>query len=245
MNLVVTERTASRLMLGEEVYEILTGRAYKFFVGRTYKLGNVPNTYVKVLSNRIMGVNEIPNSVWRSISPMCSHEEYIHSRCGVPTKKIFVVKLVLAQKFDSMQKAWLRGIIDRGLFVSRNLCKEMKGEVAVAEPYYELCEEYGDWYREFLSDKYNVSLDKLYTIKGWTNRRYTNGFFLPKRVKIVGFRDCLVSEITEEEWNLLGADDTERSKIGIVGKDYWERDFHIRLYRYELVTNNALKDEEW
>lgn len=245
MNLVVTEKTASRLMLGEEVYEILSGRAYKFSVGRIYKLGNIPNTCVKVLSSCLMDVDRIPSSVWRDISPKCSHEEYIESRCGIPTRKVYVVKLALTQKYGSMQKAWLRGCLDSGLFISKNLCVEMRGEVASAEPYCELCEEYGDWYRTFLATKYNVGLDRLYTIKGWTNRRYTNGCFMPKRGKIVGFRDCKVSEITEEEWKLLGADDTERSKTDIVGKDYWTRDFHLRLYRYELVTNNALKNENW
>ena len=245
MNLVVTEKTASRLMLGEEVYEILSGRAYKFYTGRTYKLGNIPNTFVKVLSNCNMDVEQIPSKVWGDISPKCSHEEYIESRCGIPTRKVYVVKLALTQKHGSMQKAWLRGGLDSGLFISKNLCVEMRGEVASAEPYCELCEEYGDWYRTFLATRYNVGLDKLYTIKGWTNRRYTNGCFMPKRVKIVGYRDCRVSEITEEEWKLLGADDTERSRMDVVGKDYWTRNFHIRLYRYELVTNNALKNEEW
>lgn len=263
MELGLSASCVARLLEGEETYEVLSIRAFKFRVGKICSLYGIPDASAKVLSSEVMNVSRIPNEVWDSIAPKCGREAYVTERCGksawMLNSRVYVLRLkpiigeyrIVDERGDRssfVRKFWLRGTRDEGAFISKSSEVEISGELADSRPYCELCDEHGDKYRDFLCEAYGIEREKLPTLKGWLNRKCTQGRYLPRRVNVTSGKFCRVREITDEEWLLFGVDVNEdknfKKRIAIVDRDYWDRNFHVRLYKYKLISNYIFDNEE-
>lgn len=258
IELSLSRERVSRLLNGEEVYEILSHRANKYNVGCTYPLYGIKDTYIKVLSNELVNVRLVSDEVWENIGSELSHEEYASKHCGANTwlmgSKVYVLKLVLTDEpimkpsrmVKGLRKVWVRSVSNEGIFLSKTTRYSVGSVVACSEPYCALVDEYGDWYKDMLCEEYGIKVDSLPKLAGWTNRSATIPSLMPKRVRILASKVVKCWDISEEEWAMMGIivrEDTSGSKRKeAVGLYYWRGNCPIQMYKYELVTNNAFSN---
>jgi hypothetical protein len=156
----------------------------------------------------------------------------------------------MSNNMKKIKKAWIKNLDDVGMFATRvKVNYEVGSIVAASEPYYEVCmkmydsnEETLERYIGLLLDEYKPKDGSISSIAGWLNRKHTKGHLLPRRVRIVEARVSRVMGITDEEWRMLGANETEASRIGVIGYDAWIWNTYLKLYKYETITNNAFEN---
>lgn len=257
VELSLSRERVSRLLEGKEVYEIISHRANKYNVGWTYPLYGVKDTYIKVLSSELVNVRYVADEVWDDIGSDLSHEEYARKQCGFDawliSSNVYVLKLVLTDEYvakptrvvEGLRKAWVRDIRKEGLFIGKESRLVVGSVVACSEPYCELVDEYGSKYKDMLCEEYNSSIEDLVKISGWTNRKNTKAYLMPKQVRILASKVVKCWDISEAEWAELGIvvrEDTSGNKRKeYVGRTYWKNNYPIMIYRYKLLTKNAFK----
>ena len=149
-----------------------------------------------------------------------------------------------------IKKAWIKNPDDIGMFVATiKTDYEVGSVVAASEPYYEVCmkmydsnEDALEKYIELLLDEYEPKDGSISSIAGWSNRRYTKGHLLPRRVRIVEAKVARPRKFTDEEWALLGANESDESRIRAIGYDIWLYNSYVKLYKYETITNNVFEN---
>lgn len=240
----ISDWCRSRLIECGDCYEVVSRRAYKFKVGSTYKvLGADEELYVEVLSSEVLSSCEVSLDV-------DDVARYIDSRCGVGTFKlnnrVYLLRLRKANpRLDNekpIPRAWVRNEARIGAFFNKGMELYVGEEIAVSEPYCELCDRLGDGYRNLLAEIYGVEKDKIYTITGWTNRRYVKSELMPRRLRILDSKVVNVKDISEFEWTLLGVGEPEHERMKFVGKYAWMSNGVVRLYKYETVKDYS---DEW
>ena len=152
---------------------------------------------------------------------------------GIKKDCILLATLSIMPYICAMKKVWIKSEREYGVFTSKKRYYEIGSVVAISEPYCLICERLGRSYVEFLSKELGVSEDDLPCVKGWTNRKDAKAELMPRRVRIVEVKVKRVSDISDEEWELMGASDDEKSREACVGRDSWLWNSYLRLYRYE------------
>lgn len=246
-----------RLLARGETYEVISGRAKTFMIGYDYVVCSDVGgcKYVRVVDNEKVRAYSVDDKVWDEIGAT-SASEYIKEHCGegawVLNSWVYVLRLkvvnrldrVVEEKSNNMRKVNVHSQLSNGAFASMAMY-EIGELVVVSEPYCYLCDRYGDEMRDKLCREYGVTRDELGTIKGWTNKRHTRAKFMPIKLRIVDCKSVRVSEISDNDWFLLGvSNDNARMKKRIVGNDYWQLDSVISIYRYEVIDGN-IRDKVW
>lgn len=248
----ISDWCRSRLIERGDCYEVVSRRAYKFRVGSTYKVygadedsdcGANEELCVEVLSSEVLSPCEVSLDV-EDVA------KYIDSRCGVGTFKlnnrVYLLRLRMASPRlngeNPIRRAWVRNEARIGAFFNKGVELYVGEEIAASEPYCELCDRLGDGYRNLLAEIYGVEKDKIYTITGWTNRRYVKSELMPRRVRILDSKVVNVLDISEYEWALLGVGESEYERMKFVGKYAWMSNGVVRLYKYETIKDYS---DEW
>lgn len=149
------------------------------------------------------------------------------------------------ESMEKIKKAKIKGDVSRrvGMFATKKGLYEIGSIVSVSEPYCDIYDRLGSSYGDLLCKEYRLEISELSYISGWTNSRHTKAHLMPRRVRLVESKVSRVMNISDEEWALLGASDDEQSRIDVVGQDAWLWNTYLKLYRYELITNNAFRNE--
>ena len=138
-----------------------------------------------------------------------------------------------------IKRVWIKNDCSRGvrvgMFVTKRCNYDVGSIVAISEPYCDICDRLGDSYVELLCEEFQVSRDELPNVSGWTNRGHTRIDLLPRRLRIIEAKVLRAQDISDEEWELLGANESESSRIKVIGYDAWIKNAYLKLYKYELV----------
>lgn len=152
---------------------------------------------------------------------------------------------------EKIKKAWIKNTNDVGMFASKiKTDYEVGSVIAASEPYFEVCvrmldtnEPVFEKYMQLLLDEYEPEDEDVTSISGWLNRRHTKGHLLPRRVRIVEAKVSRPRKFTDEEWALLGAGESDESRIKAIGYDIWLYNSYVKLYKYETITNNVFEND--
>ena len=136
-------------------------------------------------------------------------------------------------------------------------------EVAVAQRYIEVYNQYADWLDNKCKERY-ISPKFLSGLAGWTNKMFVKSRWMPNRIRITNvkiemlqdvsyvdaMREGLIKRYDERngfvhysdinhnvdsyDWQVAFAELID----GVSGKDIWESNPWVFVYEFELIKNN-------